>query len=264
MISSATGTPASPGGSGILPALLGIATGIEVPATSQALHAAYIADNLEGLSDGDGVSLWEDESGNDRHFNSSAHADAADPLFYSNQINGKACLRFVPDGGSGHGMDGVAGFSTGLTAAHVYIVLHVEADPQPGGKSAEPLFWGGDTSEGFTHYCYTNGDIYSMLVSGERGQTDPAGVTLSDWHVFEKWADPTDCKAEWNGADQYDDRDVFDVSHQAIPLLGHADVANHHFAGEIAAILIYPAVLDSADQAVVESWLNEHFGIAFP
>jgi hypothetical protein len=209
------------------------------------------ANQIIGLNDGDAVTSWTDLSGNS---NTLAQAvSGKQPAYKTNIVNGLPVVRCGEN-------DALYKTFTLNSPVHVFIVAKVQT-PMAGNKA---IFDGMDNSNvslvsgsrdgnyyqgglGLTYistpeledkFCLvteaayaTTGDISYFRVngltrySGAIAMENPGGIVVGDYHLY----------VGWTGS-----------SHPSV---------------DFAEVIIYPAVLSSANQAIVENYLNDKYAL---
>jgi len=202
---------------------------------SEDLHAHYDATTL-GLSDGDSVTTWADETSNDHDLTA---GDA--PTFRTDVLSSNPVVRF-----DGDYLD--VAFSSQAQPNHVFVVVatHVTdefgyvMDAESGSRQAIRYDDDGD----MTLFAGSNGDVsYSPGTS---------------FHVFSVLFDGSDSQLRADGSDKTTG-DPGDGELDGITL-GDKEDEGTPLDGDVAELLIYP--MDKSDVAAdVESYLNDKWGV---
>jgi len=143
--------------------------------TSLTYWEIHDADSVIGLSDGNTIASWPDESGNNRTITQSTEANKA--KWYSNIVATHAVARF--DSSDRYPVSAPTSGNNEL-----WVVIKADADPAPnagrgGSWHFEPITGGAESAS----YPYTNGLIYEDFGWGTRYSFDPS-VALTEWRLY--------------------------------------------------------------------------------
>ena len=246
------------------------AQGAPIPALGLKLWLQ--ADSLN-LTEGQAVSLWADQSGNGLDV---SQADAAhQPTYNASGINGHPTVRF-------DGWDDVliranvpGSQITGATAITIFLVQN----QNPANLHNTALDWGPVENRVEVRTAYELGE-YGQEYVGVHGLMMWHGDTgsLQGWFAAADWfnGDPKVVEfsragvgttgacfvdgADMGGARPYED--TINLA-AASPLFVGADAGDYNnFLGDIAEVIVYDRALESADRALVYSYLADKYAPA--
>lgn len=140
-------------------------------------HAARL---LSGTNDGDLCTQFVDFSGANRH----GYAPATNaPYFTNNVINGLPAFRFGGTNGDHTTYVALSNVFGSLTAAEVFLIVKIDADPPANTDLSGLWYLGFDTS--FTHFPYDgDGIIYDTFGTTSRQTTANPTPTLTSWRLY--------------------------------------------------------------------------------
>lgn len=229
-----------------------------IPAPLVWLEASLIT----GKSDGDTVSTWTDASG---HGYDATVGSLASPIYKTNIVNGKPIVRF---NGTTQGLSWSGDWTSGLTAAELFIVFKLDADPPGAAKQAGHVVQAGGVSGAskLSHLPFTDSTIYeSFGTTARKTVGNPAASMSSQFR----------CYNIRDAASQYDvyldATGLFSTSGNTVGFgaygryVGHANGStdDRWFDGDAALILIYGSVLSSGDRTLVRAYITSQYAITF-
>lgn len=212
------------------------------------------AGTTPAVADGDPVGLWLDQSGEVvSHFTTTA---AQRPTLRTNFVGSLPAIQF----------DGVDdrlfpdGDLTTLTAATMFIVVKLDADPPAAGAETGLMEYTSAASK--TAFPWTDGIIYDAFGTTVRKTTVNPGTSLAQWNIYGVvtasglWANYL------NGTELYTTgTNTVGWSSAANSRLGMSlGAPTGYLKGHIAEMLVYDAALDSTDRALVEAYLRAKWG----
>lgn len=145
-----------------------------------------------GLTMGTGVSAWADQSGNGRNY---SQATGSRQPTLGTAINGKETLHFTAAATQFLTRTGAYAF----TAAHVFIVAKIVADPPPGIKDGLWRFGTGAAS----HYPLSTGTLYEEFGTNTRRDAIAKAISLTTDHCYEVITTATEYTIKLNGTQIY-------------------------------------------------------------
>lgn len=225
-----------------------------------ALHLWYRAD-VATLVNG-AVSSWTDLSGNGRHATQSTAA--ARPTWRSEAhalaIGGRPVLDC--DGADDY-LDMPTGVFDALTAADIYVVCRLDADPPPGADQSGPVFEAKDTSIAIDAYpWFADGIVYSALGSTTRQTTVNATLSLATAHVYNVSTAANDWRMRLSGDQRWRlPTNVVGWGTGEIPQLGRGRFS-FYFDGQIAEVIVYSRVLTRAERSRLHQYVTSRYGIS--
>lgn len=211
---------------------------LTVPDSSD-LHAHYDATELSGLSDGDTVSTWADQSGNAYDL-----AATNSPVYKPDVLNGNAIVRY---GGSGdyHQVN----FSAISQPTTIYVVVDANAfDARSVVESADgtdrQILRSTDSTDGWAFWA---GD--SFQVSGDTSTPVILGGVFNS----------TDSILRVNGAETAANPGTNGLA--GLTLGAQYDGSQNYLDGDIAEVLVYPQD-KSGIVTDIEQYLSDKWGIS--
>lgn len=229
-----------------------------VPSDIASLQQWFKADAITGLSDGDPVATWEDSSTNNRDATQSTAGNR--PLYKTGIVNSLPVVRF--DGSNDYLItSGVAGFLSGLSAAEVFLVVKVNADPAAADGSAG--LWAMTGSADNTAFPYTDGNVYDGFGSSVRKST--GNPTLSLASTFRLY-NVVSISGEWTS--YVDGTQHFTTGTNTVSF-GAGDgylgtsvaLGSIVLAGDIAEFFLFNAKLSTADRQAMNAYIATKYGL---
>jgi hypothetical protein len=200
------------------------------------------------LADGVEVATWADLSGNARDWVQSVPGTR--PLCKTGILNGLRVVRF---NGADDVLDG-PNFLTGFTAAEIFILVKVDADP-PAGVAQSGL-WSFGNSGDSVHFPYTSGVVYDDFGSTVRKDTGDPTLSLSS--AFRLYNVSTASGAWTSRVDgtQHFTTATNTVGWSTAPRLGSSSDNTKFLDGDIAEIALYNAVLSGGDRTDFQDYIT--------
>jgi hypothetical protein len=215
------------------------------------LQGWWKADALS-LSDGDPVATWTDSSGEG---NDAAGVGGARPLFKTAIQNGLPVVRW-------DGVDDVmvlpTNAFTALTQATVFLVIRTDTDT-PVGEDKTGL-WEFGSSADFTHYPFTDGNIYEACGSTVRKSTGNPALNLAT--TFRVYC-VTSASGAWTSYldnVQHFTTGVNTVGFPSVVEFGHSG-GIYFCDGDWGECLIYDSALSAGDRTAVYDHLVDKWGL---
>lgn len=213
------------------------------------------ADSIEGLSDGDPISTWLDESGNE--YNGTPFGS---PTFETNEINGLPIVRC--DGVSDYI---VSTFNLGGTELSVFIVARFSSTTGSGLLTMHAASPAEDysTVEAWTAY-HGGGSLLQAYRDGAKSTVAWPGTATP--FLFTTVFDGADNASylDGSGASPVGSSGTFNIVATGIAARwvgGGAPTYAELSACDIAEIIIYPSALNTTDREAVELYLSTKWGI---
>jgi hypothetical protein len=203
------------------------------------------ADAIGGLSDNDTVSTWP---------NPGALADAASsggPTWQTNELNGQSIVRF-------DGVDDYFTLDSALetlnpSAATVFIVVKIDADPPSGSKWG---LWAWNSGQGTTYPWTGDGVIYEAFGTDTRKVTGDPSLSLASWRIYcvksahNAWTSYLDGTQHYTTASNT-------VSWASSPYYLGRSNGSGFLDGDVAELLLYDTALSDTDRQDVEAYLAD-------
>lgn len=202
------------------------------------------------------ASAWADVSGLNNHAVQTAAGSG--PLWVAAQLNGRPVVRF--DGVSS-AMNLASATLTGTTESEAFVVLKTAPYTVAAAESASspnrPLW---RLPYGATYYPMFDGTIQDTFSSTAARNIGTPAQALTQFHLFNTVGKAALRQARINGVLQYESAsNTYYVS--TAPQLG--TYQSKYFAGDIAEILVYGAVLSDSERDQVARYFSVKYGI-FP
>jgi hypothetical protein len=203
------------------------------------------------------ISVWADQSGNGR--DGSQGTDAVRLIY--DATGGPAGSPCVDLSTAGTNV-GFGDVFSGLTAAEIFVVRYLAADPPTVGAGAFYSFGSAGTSD---HVPFSDGNVYDGFASTVRSATGNPTPSLAGWHVY----NVTSTASEWtnriNGI-QHFTTGSNTVGWSTTPLLGRSVAAISGTSDKLLTVWMWAGKLSAGDRAAEISWLNRTYalGIALP
>lgn len=216
------------------------------------------------LNNADPVDTLVDYSGNSRDF--SAVTTNNRGTFATNQINSLPAVQFTHNGNGATTTNTQYNgptFTTGYTAAEVFIVLKAEADPASSTLKGAYSTFGSDAN--VCHYPYTNGDIFDDFATTSRKNIPNASVpvSLASWNLYNVSSASGSWIARINGTQIYSTV-TNTVGWVSTPIFGGSGAAapsGAGFSGYIAEIMLFSKVLNATERLNVRAYVSNKYGV---
>lgn len=205
------------------------------------------------------MATFTDQSGNGNDWTQST--SGSKPIFKTSILNGHAVLRFD---GSDDYLTLASDILSGLSEGEVFIVVKIDSDP--GASGVDGLWKMDGDGTNACHYSFNgNGELYEAWGSTARKSTgvNPTPA-LTSFRLYNVSSKASEFKIRLDGTEIYTTAtNTFSSmtgSHRnlgrSIGLFGNA-----YLDGDIAAIVIVDAVLDSTDRDAIEDQLGDTYGL---
>lgn len=226
------------------PSDLSATYGSIIPPQLDGLQLWLRADSL-GLSDGDSVSTWRDESGENNDLTQGTAADQ--PTLQTNQLNGLPVVR-------GDGDNHLDNSSAPTSASQTILIVGKFVTDVSGN---ERIF--GRTSRASVFNDGSNYDYFS----NEAGNIVSGGGTSTNYTIITlRYNSATDARMFLDGVDatgSFDPDDDYDSSNLA---LFATDVfENDPSNADIAEFVYYNLALSDSEREQVEQYLSDKYGL---
>ncbi|MBL8879341.1 MAG: hypothetical protein JNG88_09505 [Phycisphaerales bacterium] len=220
------------------------------------LTAAFRADALTGLSNGDAVAAWPDSSG--AAHDVSQPNTSQQPTYVASALNSQPAVRF--NGAQWLFRDNVLGSTLMTTsAATAYLVQkQLASDPQN-----TTFAWGSGNNRLLMHATWQN------ILAFQHG--DPSGGSWQQppgwddqYHIVEFVRDGTtiaDCLVDGAGLGRSPSADTPEINETHRLWVGN-DIFGNTLTGDVAEILVYNRALTAAERASVVGYLSNKYAIA--
>jgi hypothetical protein len=228
-----------------------------VPSDESGLILWAEADNVTA-SDGDQLSQWDDDSGNNYHFKQATQI--LRPHYLVNQINGLPAIRFY---GTNHYFN-VSNVLNGLslTAAEVFIITKTVADPA--ASAATMGLWSISGTDEDTGYTFTDGVIYDGFGSSARKTTGNPTLSLTSWRLYNvqtaanAWTNRIDGEVHYGTGVNTVDFDQTTHLHLGVSWSDNTYMMD----GWIALIAVYDHVLSESARDNFEDYTVRKYGLS--
>ena len=202
------------------------------------------------------LAAWPDVSGNGRH--ATQATGGSQPLW----VGG-----VTPRGGPVVRFDGVddylvlPDFASGFTSGEIFIVIKITNDPAgSGGTSA---IWGMGTSVNYTHFPFTDGNIYDAWGSNVRKTVgDPALSLSSTFRLYNVSSANNDWTARLDGSQIFNTTSNT-VAFRSAPELGSDfdGSSRIYLSGDIAEVFMYRVIPTPGDRARLNQYAAAEHGL---
>jgi probable HAF family extracellular repeat protein len=197
------------------------------------------------------INAWEDQSGKGKH--AIQTLPASRPEWRAGQINGRPVVHFDGTNDS----FSFPNLLNGATQAEVFVVLKAQNET-PSGNRALWKF-GSYPTPGNLRYPASDGTVVDEFGStGSFNLGDP-GQPMSSYHIYNVSTKAGEWTARVNQVLQYTST-ANTVGFATAPTLGYS--ASAYFEGDIAELLIYDRVLNSAERTAISGYLTRRYAIA--
>jgi hypothetical protein len=214
------------------------------------------ADTITGLSDGDRVSSWTDQSTNGA--DATQATDLRRPRYKVNILNSRPVVRFTAVAGNYERLNIGDKFST-MTAGELFIVIKA-VSANGSNQSHLTGFIGFGTGAQSSHYAWIDGLIYDDWGSNLRKAGFTPTVAITSWRIV----NIISTSSEWTytiGGVQQVTTATNTVGFNTAPTIGCDWCGSYNLDGDIAEIIIYNRKVDTPERAQVNSYLNRKYGL---
>ena len=214
---------------------------------------------LTGLSDGDAVTTFTDQSGLGNHWSQST--SGSKPIFKTGGPNGHPVLRF--DGTDDY-LTLASDILSGETEGEVFLVVKIDNDP--GASGVDGLWKMDGDGTNACHYPFNgNGEIYEAWGSTARKATavNPTPA-LTSFRLYNVSSKASEYKIRLDGTEIYTTAtNTFSSMTGSHRNLGRSVglFGNAYLDGDIAAIVIVDTVLSGTDRDTIEATLGSTYGL---
>jgi len=208
------------------------------------------ADAIEGLSDGDPVTTWFDQSSGEH--DASQSTASKKPTYKVNVVNGKPVVRF-------DGVDDVMSFASALTygnAVSIFIAV------SPSTNTDDYVFsssGAGGCPAIITQYSSRAFEWYNACAGGDRQTLSTSGTGFSIISVIQ--TDGSSLVGHYNGAQAFSVTPATAVSGSNITHLGALGTTQEHGRVDIGELIIYSDAKNSTDRDSVLNYLNGRYAV---
>ncbi len=218
---------------------------------------------LAQLSTNTPVDLWQDQSGNGNDVTQLTGTNQ--PLWVAAAINGYPVIQF--DGTNDYFNFNVPNFMGGMTGVEAFVVLKVA---YPTNNTATLWRLGGSLNDVSLAYPGPDGSIKEDFGSTSVRDLGVPPQPLTQYHVYQVTSETNNWEAWINGILLYQTTNNtlgYPIPSAGYPPLLGSDyydvdyVANNHFAGSIAEILIFNRGLTAGERITVNEYLNGKYGL---
>jgi hypothetical protein len=215
----------------------------------------------EGLAtiNGQPVDLWPDLSGNSRNFVQSTLTSAR-PKFRTNQINGLPAVRFDTSlFSSGMYLD-TASFADAFTAAEIFAVVKMDADPPTSSGSGLFNF----SSPGLSQLIATDGTVKETF-----GTSAQKNTAINPAPSFTSWRCYNVISASGEFTINIDGTQIYTTAVNTVQFNGGSSrysigglfATSNPFIGDITEIIMFPRKLTTAERSSVVDYLSNRFAL---
>lgn len=224
------------------------------PADIPGLRLWLKADALS-LANNDPVATWPDSSGNG---NDATATGTVRPTYKTNQINSTLPAVFF-DGTAPNYLTFADNAFSSFTAAEIFIVVKILADPPPSGATSG--IWKLYPDDGTTHYPFTDGTIYDQFGSTVRKTVGNPGPTLAAWRLYEVRSVTNDWQCYLDGASLFSTA-TNTVGFPVSARIGDGDSISLN--GYIAEVCMFNKGLNSTERQQMWDYIESKYGITLP
>lgn len=205
---------------------------------------------------GQGVSVWGDQSGNGFDFD--ADSTSQEPTLYTGIVNGLPVLRGYSSstwrkmvGPNMTGSDGTAG--------DIFACLKVDS-PSSNGTGRGNLF--GFTTGNLSHYSYIDGQIYDGTMRSIRALTiaDPPDATMESFHLV-NITSATNLEIRINGTSEGSSAGGSYGLPTAPFLFGSS--SSRYAEVDMAEFVMFSEELSAGDRTDMETYFNDKYSLGF-
>lgn len=212
------------------------------------------ADELSGLSQGNSVSSWSDESGNNNAFSQSTNSDQ--PTYQTNVINNKPALRF-------DGQDDWMGIALDIPETNFsqFVVFQTRNNDTDGAAwtatGSNSASSGSHDRQFGINSSNLSQRLYSSQVINSSSNFNDNSPHITSAHVNNGVGQRIKADGSEVGNGNKDGSNFTGQSHVIIGGHTHWD----YFEADIPEIIYYKTLLDTTQQIIVANYLSSKYGI---
>ena len=222
--------------------------GTDLPLTGMRLWLKADA----GLSAGNGINLWADQSGNGNNATQQTNASQQPTLALATTgPNGRPVVHFA-----GSQSLTLPNVMSGATQGEIFAVVRSSA---AAGTRNGLWAWGG---AGGGLYPYSDGAIYDDFGTNTWVSLGQPPVDLTQYQLYNISSSSSEWTQRFNGLASYD-RLGNTVSFRTNPVLGQ-DPGGGYFTGDIAEIIVYNQALTQAQRIAVDKYIIAKYNLPVP
>jgi hypothetical protein len=229
------------------------------PDTISNLELWLDAYQIVGLSNGDEIATWSDESGNGRDA-TGVLVNTVKPTYRATDgPNSQPAVRLVNNANSQGGYFTLPNFLTGFTAGHIFIV--VKSDLAAGSDAFPISDFGSDLSGDI--YAFSDNRIFSAFGSNARkdcGNAYTGTFNITNWLLLEVRAAAGAWEFRINGTN-ISGPVANTVAWGAAPFVGHRSAGNANERALIAEVFMYSRVLNSTEYATDKAYITAKYAL---
>ncbi|HTB81291.1 MAG TPA: choice-of-anchor tandem repeat GloVer-containing protein [Opitutaceae bacterium] len=204
-----------------------------------------------GLSAGNGINLWADQSG---HGNNATQVNVANqPVLLAGQLNGRPVVQFSGNLSQSLNLPNVM---SGATQGEIFAV--VQSPNVPGGGLWS---WGGSSNG--SRYPFSDATVWDDFGTTVWASLPKPAQNLASCHLYNVSTSSGEWTQRFNGSVNVDRVGANQVSFNSTPTLGLSS-AGHNFTGYIAEVIVYDHVLSPQEREAVGFYLNSKYAFAAP
>lgn len=211
------------------------------------------ASAITGLSDGDPVTTWEDQSSNG--FDATQATADNKPTYQTNELNGKPVVRF--DGTN----DLLSTSSVSVVGDDGTWTVFAVSD-LTGGTGAQTIVDHDNLTRIAQFLRYSAGSAQAIAFNEAGGAFTDSESHGAGFDVISSVRSALAVQVFVNGTSGGSTATTgIAISGSEIVRIGSRGASGAHLAGDIAEVLIYSAALSTADREAVEEYLASKYGI---
>lgn len=226
------------------------------------------ANTIDGLSDGDQITTWNDDSGNGRNATGQGGTFGIKPRYRLTAGPGSIPAVQISDEATP-----TSGFFTLadnifdlLTEGHIFIVVKVDEDPPDSAAECGPPTSLGQNLTDL--YPFIDGLVYDGFASTVRKNSISIATSLATWHLYEARSATNAWSLRINGATS--GGDFFSTGTNTVGFastnlrIGSQITTVNRLNGHIAEIILYGRVLDAGEVSDIYDYIETKTGITLP
>ena len=213
----------------------------------------FDADAITGLSDGNGISQWDDESGNGNHAEQSTSSEQ--PTYETNELNSKPIVRFTSS--SSQAFDLPDSIISTDSSFHIFIVASCND-----WDSTLQTLMGLGVANGDSTIIYSVGDQGVSFDHGDDAYITSSALSDSTFYIISCGYDNSSNTLEGfvDGVSQGTDTDA-GTGTQTSNSIGSYRRTLWFWDGDIAEVIMYEKALNSTERQNVETYLEDKWGL---